>query len=131
MKLNVLSLCVLPGPESPLTAHTQTAGGFYLKASAVSKRNSIQSSSSSSENGTKLKKSSTRSKKRKSVTSVTIGSPTGFRHEFHLGRDVVRIYMTYMLALLLLTGSLQNSMEDLWDLDRWRAEIENRVYEVS
>jgi len=44
--------------------------------------------------------------------SVVIGTPSGFKHEFHLGRDV-------------------NSVSELWDLERWREEIENRVQEAA
>jgi len=89
--LSILTSCHTPSAPSPELAEP---AAHYVKAS--SKRFSMPASP--------VKKRNSRLKRK----SVVIGTPSGFRHEFHLGRDV-------------------NSMSELWDLERWREEIENRV----
>jgi len=96
MILSILTACHAGGAPSPELAGP-SAGGHYVKVSA--KRFSMPASPVKKRNNLKRK-------------SVVIGTPTGFKHEFHLGRDV-------------------NSVSELWDLERWREEIESRVQEAA
>ncbi len=81
MLLNLLTACQQP-PELP----PPSKEGFYLKAS----QNRLLPSESTVDLA--HSKSLKKRRKRNSVTTVIIGTPTGFRHEFHLGRDVVRAF---------------------------------------
>jgi hypothetical protein len=91
MLLNLF--CQQPSTDLPIPSKE----GFYVKASSrLPQANESTTTLVRTKSNKSIKRS--RSEKRKSVTSVSIGMPTGFRHEFHLGRDVVRT--GYMLPKL-------------------------------